>query len=340
MESHYKGRVIARDVAIEADVSISAVSRTFTEGGSVSAKTREKVIKASKKLGYQPNALARSLMTQRSDLVGIISNNFRNPAFMEIFNRFTLGLQEKKLRPLIINLSGDMDYGDALDLLIQYQVDGVIIASSTLPKGFSKACVDARLPAVVAFGTGRDSVGTGSVSADNVNGGRLAADLLIERRYRHIAFLGGPAQATTTVDRLRGFRQRLDEAGLEPRALYAAQYTHADGMASAEKLLKTHPDTDAIFCGDDIIAMGVADYIRGGLGRRIPRDIGIIGFNDIAMAGWPAYDLTTIRQPIDEITANAVEMVCERINKPAAAVQNRLIPCEAVIRGTLRRPKA
>lgn len=333
-----RSRAIARDVAREADVSISAVSRTFTEGASVSAKTREKVMKAAEKLGYRRNALARSLMTQRSDLVGIISNNFRNPAFMEIFNRFTLGLQEKKLRPLIINLSGEMDHRQALDLLIQYQVDGVIIASSTLPEAFSEACIEARLPTVMAFGRGRDSSGLSSVSVDNVDGGRIAADLLVERGCRHIGFIGGPAQATTTVDRLRGFRERLKENNLEARELCVAQYAHADGMAAAGKLLATDPDIDAIFCGDDIIAMGVSDYIRSQSGRRIPEDIGVLGFNDIAMAGWPAYNLTTIRQPIDEITANAVEMICERIESPSLPVQTRLIPCAAVIRGTLREP--
>lgn len=333
-----RSRAIARDVAREADVSISAVSRTFTEGASVSAKTREKVMKAAEKLGYRRNALARSLMTQRSDLVGIISNNFRNPAFMEIFNRFTLGLQEKKLRPLIINLSGEMDHRQALDLLIQYQVDGVIIASSTLPEAFSEACIEARLPTVMAFGRGRDSSGLSSVSVDNVDGGRIAADLLVERGCRHIGFIGGPAQATTTVDRLRGFRERLKENNLEVRELCVAQYAHADGMAAAGKLLATDPDIDAIFCGDDIIAMGVSDYIRSQSGRRIPEDIGVLGFNDIAMAGWPAYNLTTIRQPIDEITANAVEMICARIESPSLPVQTRLVPCAAVIRGTLREP--
>lgn len=333
-----RSRAIARDVAREADVSISAVSRTFTEGASVSAKTREKVMKAAEKLGYRRNALARSLMTQRSDLVGIISNNFRNPAFMEIFNRFTLGLQEKKLRPLIINLSGEMDHRQALDLLIQYQVDGVIIASSTLPEAFSEACIEARLPTVMAFGRGRDSSGLSSVSVDNVDGGRIAADLLVERGCRHIGFIGGPAQATTTVDRLRGFRERLKENNLEARELCVAQYAHADGMAAAGKLLATDPDIDAIFCGDDIIAMGVSDYIRSQSGRRIPEDIGVLGFNDIAMAGWPAYNLTTIRQPIDEITANAVEMICARIESPSLPVQTRLVPCAAVIRGTLREP--
>lgn len=338
MEPQDRGRVIARDVAIEADVSVSAVSRTFTEGASVSARTREKVMKAAEKLGYRPNMLARSLMTQRSDLVGIISNNFRNPVFMEIFNRFTLGLQERKLRPLIINLSGGMDSAQALDLLIQYQVDGVIIASSTMPEAFSDACLEARLPTVMAFGRGQESAKLGSVSVDNVDGGRIAADLLVERGYRHIGFIGGPAQATTTVDRLRGFRERLKENGLKARELCGAEYAHRDGMAAAETLLTAHPDIDAIFCGDDIIAMGASDYIRAQLGRRIPEDIGVLGFNDITMASWPAYDLTTIRQPIDRITASAVEMVCERIAAPSSPVRATLIPCEAVIRGTLRAP--
>jgi len=319
-------------------VSVSAVSRTFTEGASVSEKTRNKVLRAAEKLGYRPNILARSLMTQRSELVGLISTNFRNPAFMEIFDRFTLGLQARKLRPLIINLTGEMAHDQAIDLLIQYRVDGVIVASSTLPESFSKACREARLPAVIAFGRGHAPHALSSVSVDNEDGGRRAARLLLERGYRRIGFLGGPRHATTTLDRLSGFRAGLREAGLEPRTYYCGHYAHAEGLATAAALFEAHPDTEAVFCGDDILAMGAMDCIRSTLGRRVPEEVGLLGFNDISMARWPAYDLTTIRQPVEAIIAAAIEMVGRRIEAPLDPPEARVLPCEAVIRGTLREP--
>ena len=127
-------RTTAKEVAEAAGVSISAVSRTFTKGASVSPATREKVLAATPQLGYQPNLLARALMTKRTELIGLISNNFDNPAFMEIFDLFTCQLQQRGRRPLLVNLSGGMESAAALDLLLQYNVDGVIIASSTLPR--------------------------------------------------------------------------------------------------------------------------------------------------------------------------------------------------------------
>ena len=338
MSEAEKGRVSAKHVALEAEVSVSAVSRSFTEGASVSEKTRRKVLKAAEKLGYRPNILARSLMTQRSELVGLISTNFRNPAFMEIFDRFTLGLQARRLRPLIINLTGGMSHDQAIDLLIQYRVDGVIVASSTLPEAFSRACLEARLPAVLAFGRAHPCHALSSVSADNEDGGRRAARLLLERGYRRIGFLGGPRDATTTVDRLKGFRAGLKAAGLEPCAFFCRHYAHAEGLATAAALFEAYPDTEAVFCGDDILAMGAMDHVRSTLGKRVPEEIGLLGFNDIPMARWPAYDLTTIRQPVEAIIAAAIEMVGRRIEAPAAPPQAKILPCETVIRGTLRDP--
>src|SRR5580700_3345322 len=139
-------RVTAKEVAELAGVSISAVSRTFTKDASVSPKTREKVLAATRSLGYQPNVLARSLMTGRTKLIGLVSNNFDNPAFMEIFDLFTRRLQQHGLRPLLANLSGGARTDVALEMLLQYSVDGVIVASSTLQPRFAEACAEAGLP--------------------------------------------------------------------------------------------------------------------------------------------------------------------------------------------------
>ena len=130
----------ARDVAEAAGVSISAVSRTFTPGASVSAKTRELVTSAAERLGYKPNRLARSLMTGRTELIGLVSNHFANPTFMEVFDLFTRELQARGLRPLLANLGEDEDGKAALDMLQQYNVDAVLIATSAPPAGFAASC--------------------------------------------------------------------------------------------------------------------------------------------------------------------------------------------------------
>lgn len=328
-------RPTARAVAKLAGVSISAVSRTFTEGASVSPKTREKVLAATRSLGYQPNALARSLMTKRTQMIGLICNNFDNPLFMEIFDLFTRRLQQYGRRPLLANLSGGIRPDLALEMLLKYRVDGVIVASSTLPPSFAVACANAGMPVVGAFGRPGSAASVPIVGADNVQGGRLAGDVLRARGYRNIAFLGGPQTATTTEDRIRGFRASLMVDGLEPCAtVYAHSYCHEAGLSLMQQLIR-NGGVDAVFCGDDVLAMGAIDACRQA-GANVPGDIGILGFNDMAMAAWPGYNLTTIHQPVPQIIGAAVELVLNAVDHADGTFEARTFECHLVERGTLR----
>lgn len=328
-------RLTAREVAERAGVSISAVSRTFTTGASVAPATRERVLVAARELGYRPNLLAQSLMTGRTNLIGLVSNNFDNPAFMEIFDLFTRRLQGRGFRPLLANLSAATESSSALDMLLQYNVDGVIVASSTLPDPFIAGCRAGGLPLVHAFGRVRRSGTAAVASVDNVSGGRLAAEALVERGYRRIAFLGGPASATSTVDRLDGLTKGLSKHRLKPvRAVFGNAYSHEVGHALMKELLRDG-GFDAVFCGDDILAMGALDScVEARVG--VPGEVGIIGFNDIAMSAWPSYGLTTIRQPIGDIINAAVDMVTTMVESATDSVDSRTFHCTLVERRTLR----
>jgi len=329
------GRITAKNVAALAGVSTSAVSRAFTKGGIVSPETRERVLKAAKKLGYRPNIMARSLMTGRTELIGLVSSNFDNPAFMEIFDLFTRRLQQYGLRPLLANLSGGAKPRFALDMLQQYNVDAVIVASSTLPPEFIEGCIEARLPLVHAFGQAGRHAGVSVVAADNLQGGRLAGEMLLERGYNKIAFLGGPQTASSTADRLNGLQQALGERGLRVATeAFGQSYSHEAGQSQMQQILR-YGGIDAVFCGDDILAMGALDACTMA-GYRVPDDMAIIGFNDIAMASWPAYRLTTIRQPIGEIILAAVELAIRLVEHPEEPPVTRIYECKGVIRSSLR----
>ena len=325
----------AREVAERAGVSISAVSRTFTDGASVAPDTRKKVMASSEALGYQPNVMARSLMTGRTELVGLVSNNFDNPAFMQIFDLFTRGLQDNGLRPLLVNLSANSHPQQAVDMLRQYSVDGVIVASSTVSPKFVAGCLAANIPLVHAFGKASGKQRYPIVSADNVQGGRLAAQSLLAHGYQRIAFLGGPQAASSTRDRLKGFRSGLKAHGLEPLLEeFAPAYSHEEGRELMLRLLETK-GLDAVFCGDDILAMGALDACKE-RGVAVPGDVGIIGFNDISMASWASYNLSTIRQPIAAIIIEAVQLAISLIKQPESMIRRTVLPCEVVLRGTLR----
>jgi DNA-binding LacI/PurR family transcriptional regulator len=328
--------VTLRDVALRAGVSRSAVSRTFTPGASVSQRTRARVEAAAAELGYSPSALASALTTGRTKLIGLVSNNFHNPVFLEVFDRFTRGLQDRELRPLLVNLSGSMDRTAAIRMLRRYSVDGVILASSTLPPDFAAGFQAGGLPVVHCFGRWTERPAVHLVGVDNRAAGRLAAGTLIARGYRRIGFLGGPEAATSTQDRLAGF---LEAAAAYPDLTvgtrFAGAYSFAAGRAGMQQLLADGPPAEAYFCGDDVLSIGAISALAD-TGLRVPADVGILGMNDMEMAGWPGIDLTTVRQPVAEIIAAAIDLVAAAVADPGLAPQARRFDCTLVERGTLR----
>lgn len=327
--------VTLKEVAERAGVSRSAVSRTFTDGASVSQKTRAKVEQAAAELGYAPNALASSLTTGRTKLIGLIVNNFHNPLILEVFDLFTRGLQDRGLRPLLVNLTEATDPAASVRMLRQYSVDGVIVASSTLPTSFARAFRTAGLPVVHAFGRGSAVPEVHVVGIDNVICGRMAAEALIARGHRKLGFLGGPRAATSTQDRAAGFLGTLAQhPAIRVSDSYARDYTFDAGRAEMQRLLRDGP-AEAYFCGDDLLAIGALSAITEA-GLSVPGDIGLIGLNDMEMSRWQMIGLTTIRQPVARIIEAAIDLVVTTIEAPDRPPEVRLFPCEVIDRGTLR----
>ena len=327
--------VTLKDVAERAGVSRSAVSRTFTDGASVSARTRAKVEQAADELGYAPNALASSLTTGRPKLIGLIANNFHNPLILEVFDLFTRGLQDRGLRPLLVNLSGATDPAASVRMLRQYSVDGVIVASSTLPPSFAAAFRQAGLPVVHAFGRPSPAPDVPVVGIDNIACGRMAAEALIARGYTSVAFLGGPQAATSTQDRAAGFLKALAaHPQITTSTSFATDYSFDAGRAEMQRLLTQSP-AQAYFCGDDLLAVGAMSAIEEA-GLQVPHDIGLIGLNDMEMSRWQNIGLTTIRQPVSDIIDAAIELVVATIEHPERPPEVRLFPCAVIDRRSLR----
>ena len=323
------------EVAAKAGVSRSAVSRTFTEGASVSPATRGKVQAAATALGYRPNVLARSLTTRRTGMVGLVANNFHNPIYLEVFDLFTRAVQPLGLRPLIVNLTDEVDPARSADMLQQYQVDAVVVASSTLPIGFADAFANAHIPVIHAFGRPGSDDRIHVVGIDNVEAGRMAARRLIQNGRRQLGYLGGPERATSSRDRLDGFLDVLKQhPEIDYRVHFAGDYTFEAGFqAMAGQILKG--PAQAYFCGDDVISMGAISALKKS-GLDVPADVGVIGFNDMEMAGYESVQLSTISQPLDQIiqvTAQLLDSIINQSQRPAA--QTTLLPCKVIERQTL-----
>lgn len=327
--------VTLKEVAIKAGVSRSAVSRTFTDGASVSAGMRRKVEKAARELGYSPNALASSLTTGRTRLIGLVSNNFHNPIFLEVFDLFTRGLQDRGLRPLLMNLSDKIDPVNSVRMLRQYSVDGVVVASSTLPPTFAGTFHDSGVPVVHAFGRSSSAPEVHVVGIDNRAAGRLAARTLIERGYTRVGFMGGPQSATSTQDRYAGFKTEIEaHPDIEASYSFASDYSFDAGRKEMLRLLEEKP-AQAYFGGDDVLSIGALSAIRDS-GLECPKDIGIIGLNDMEMARWNNINLTTIHQPIRQIVTSSIDLMLATLEERDRLPESRTFSCTIVERSTLR----
>lgn len=327
--------VTIKDVALLARVSRSAVSRTFTDGASVSDKMRKKVEKAAAELNYSPNILARSLTTRRTKLIGLVSNNFDNPFFLQVFDLFTRGLQEVGLRPLLVNLTSETNPAHSVRMLRQYSVDGVIVAASELPSSFSRAFREAGLPVVHSFGGLNGSPDVHTVGIDDRQCGRIAAQLLIDKGYRSIGFMGGPKNTSVNQGRLKGF---MDVTSKHPEISVAHSFSEAHSFTAGRQemtRLLQGPHGEAYFCADDVLSIGAISAIQSA-GFSVPKDIGIIGLNNMEMAGWENINLTTIHQPVKQIVTSSIDMIEAILDDPGRYPETRMFSCALVERGTLR----
>ncbi len=328
-------QVTLGDVAKAAGVSRSAVSRNFTPGAYVSEEKRKLIGRAAEVLGYTPNRIAGSLRNGRTGLVGLVSDNYKNPAFLEVFDLLSRGLQAHGLLPILINLSDEVDPQKSLRLLSQYSVEGVIIASSTLPSEFPEALHNAGIPVVHAFGRILAVPSINVVGIGNVECGRMAAQKLIERGYQNVGFLGGPRTASSTIDRISGFSEIINFASDAMMTYsFASTYSYEAGRTEMRRLMDK-PLREAYFCGDDAIAIGAMSALNSA-GIGVPNDVGIIGFNDMKIAGWQNFNLTTIRQPIENIVRASIELLTDVLQDKNCEARAVRMPAEFVERGTLR----
>lgn len=324
------------DVARLAGVSQAAVSRTFTPGASVSERTRARVLAAAEQLGYQPNVIARSLIRRSTNMIGLVVMRFTNPFYARMIRDFTRALQDLGYWTLLLNIAEAEEVELTLPTALQYQVDGLIITSATLSSTLARACARSGTP-VVLFNRYASSDDVHVVRCDNVLGGRLVADALLDAGHRRLAFIAGEEGSSTNRDRERGFVERLQERG---QALAyresAGDYTYESGHTVAQRLLQGEDPPDGIFCASDLIAMGALDVARCELRCRVPEDVSIIGFDDIPMAGWPGYHLTTVRQPVEEMVQATIQVLIDAIESPSPEPVIQVIAPTLVLRNSAR----
>ena len=331
-------KVTATDVARLAGVSQSAVSRVFTPGASASKATVAKVRAAAEQLGYRPDPLARAMITGRTRIIGLVVAYLENQFYPMALERLSRALQERGYHILVFMAENSTEkVAEVVHELIDYRVDGIITASVAMSNDLTARLTTLGIP-VVNFNRGQDDPGVTDVTSDNVAGGRRATDFLIAAGHRRIAHVMGWQGSSTGRDRAAGFREAMDAAGLTPFAMIDGMYARDTAAAVARDLCAGPDRPDAIFVGNDHMAFAVMDELRFGLGLDVPGDVSVIGYDDVPMAAWPSYALTTIRQPVNRMVSATVDAILDQIEGTAAPRKTR-IDGPIMVRNSARLPE-
>jgi DNA-binding LacI/PurR family transcriptional regulator len=299
----------SRDLARMLGVSQSMVSRAFNPQASIAREMRSRIIETAEALGYRPNVVARNLATRSSRIVGVIMGMTDNPFYAMVLDRLSRALQHAGYQPFLFSVPAGEEADAQLPLLRQNNIETVIIASATISSSIANEWARTGRKAIL-FNRTVPKASVASVSCDNVEGARAVADHLAGLGRRRIGLVAGRRDTSTNLDREHGFLERLGELGIGLTGrVEGGDYTFAAGHAAALALAPLHPD--AIFFANDIMALGGIDAIRYQLGLRVPEDIAVVGFDDIPMAAWPGYDLTTVRQPVERMIEDTVSLVAQ-----------------------------
>ena len=329
-------RITSIDVAKAAGVSQSAVSRVFSQTGSASPSTVRKVHEAANKLGYRPNILARSLITGKSRIIGVIVAYLENQFYPEALETLSHKLQEKGYHVLVfLSSNRQSEIDDVVREILDYQVDGIVVASASLSSSLSAQCERANIP-IVMFNRMDDSAIAHSVTSDNYKGGYEIADYLIRCGHDKISYIAGWEGASTQRDRERGFLAGLDAAGKSLHSRAVGNYNRSEAIKAAHMIFDTDDRPDALFVCNDHMDFSVMDVIRYDYNLAIPDDVAVIGYDDAPPASWPSYDLTTMRQATGQMVEACVATLMSCIEGNSDIVQDTVIKSPFIIRKSTR----
>ena len=329
-------KITSMEVAKLAGVSQSAVSRVFTPGASSSKKTNELVRKAAAELGYRPNVLARSLITGKSRMIGLVVAYLDNYFYPEALELLSSALQKKGYHVLIF-MSGNKegDIADAVDEILDYQVDGIIAASVSMSSDLAKRCTSAGVP-VVLFNRTQDDDRLSAVTSDNFQGGQKVARFLLAGGHKRIGYIAGWEGASTQRDREKGFTEELVRNGQELYAREVGNFNSDEARQAARTMFSKQNFPDAVFVANDAMAIAVIDVIRFELGLQVPEQVSVVGYDDVPISSWPAYDLTTVRQPANRMVAETVSILIESIENKSNEPSRIKLDGPLIIRGSAK----
>ncbi len=326
------------DVAIHAGVSQAVVSRAFQTASPIAPATRAKVLASARVLGYAPNAIARSLITKRSGLAGLLLTEATQRDAPDVLFFIIRALLRHGFQPLLFSSEVESGGAKALAEAMAFGVDGVISCISLSPDDLAQAHLRER--PLVLFNRQTSSPNASVVACDHASAASLLASRLVAAGHRRFAIVSGPQDAPVSVLRVDGFLRRLQALGISDIVQVEGDYDYESGHAAALKLFSGAPLSDplrqpeVVFCVNDAMALGVLDAVRFALMLKVPRDISVVGFDDIPAGRRPAYLLTTVSQPFEAMANLAASMLRAQVDDADLPVQAELLRASLVERGS------
>lgn len=330
-------RPTLEEVAARAGVGRGTASRVINGGEKVSARARQAVEEAIAELGYVPNANARALVTRRTDAVALViaeseERVFGEPFFAGIIRGIGSALAEAEKQLVLLLAQASQRRGALDEYLTRQHVDGVLLLSLHDDDELPDRIRSHGLPVVVG-GRANESVPSGFVDVDNVQGAELAVAHLVDRGRSRIATIAGPADMVAGASRFRGYVAALGAAGraLDERLVARGDFGQESGAAAMRTLLENDPEVDAVFCANDLMALGALQTLREA-GRTVPQDVAVVGFEDAPVALSAHPPLTTVHQSPEQMGREMVALLLETMTDPEQDRPGRMLPTYLVVR--------
>jgi len=330
-----------KEIAERAGVSIATVSKTINNYPDVNPKTREKILKIAKELNYFPNAVAKSLVQKKTNTIGVffgnnVNSGFDHPFFLDVISAVR-EVAGNAGYDLLVFTNKNKERATYTTLCRERSVDGVVLLLTGEGKKRTEQLVELQESGIpcLAIDIPLESERCTYVESDNYSGAKTAVRHLIELGHRRIALIGGDEISKTSYDRLRGYQDALMEhqIGVDPGLIRLGYFSKERAKEEAMSLLEQKPDISAFFAVSDEMAIAVMQAVQS-LGRRIPEDISVVGFDDIKEAEYTAPPLTTIRQDKYGLGSQAASLLLQIIDNPEFPCQPVTLPCQLIARGS------
>ena len=334
-----KARATIRDVAKKSNVSLMTVSRVVNKKGNISKATAAKVLKAIRELNYRPNITARSLAAKKSDFIAIIVPDISNPFFSEMMKGAEDFARENGYNIFLGDTEGKVELEkEYIDAAINRMADGIVLVAPRLENNLICEINDNIPLVIVDRSINKNDIP--QVYIDNLKGATSAVEHLINLNHKRIAFLSGPRGVQDSLQRENGYVMALEKYNIpvNPKLMLTGDFSFKGGRDAFEKFFSNYPKPTAIFASNDIMAFGLIQRAHE-MNVKVPKDVSIVGFDDISLSSLVNPPLTTVRHPMLKMGSKAVELLINKLNNKVDTKINFSLENTLIVRKSTREIK-